>query len=230
MTYKRNFTIILTFIVCLPVLVSLAFAQQASGEATPTSSNTVILDEADGLSPKVLSLAITAYNNAQKEGVDIKKPVLTIIDYSMPSDQKRLWVIDLQQNKVMLNILVAHGKNSGYMNATKFSNKPSSLETSIGLFETEGTYYGHDGYSMRIKGLDKGFNDNAESRNIVIHGAAYVSKDFAKKYGRVGNSWGCPAVNLAVVHQFIDTIKNGSLIFSYYPDPNLLSKSQLLQV
>ncbi len=192
-------------------------------------SKSKILKEAHNLKPEVLSLALKAYTNAEKSGVGVNKHLLTVIDYSMPSAKKRMWVIDLNNSHVLMNLLVAHGKNTGWKDAKKFSNTPQSRETSLGLFETEQTYSGHNGYSLRLKGLDQGFNNNAESRAIVVHGAPYVSDAFAKQYNRVGNSWGCPAVDKKYSSQLINTIKGGSLLFAYYPDPTFLSHSIYLQ-
>lgn len=180
------------------------------------------------IKPQVLALAIKAYQNAKAEGVRLEKPVLTIIDYSLPSNQKRLWVLDLAENRVLFNTLVAHGKNSGEVYSTKFSNSFGSQESSIGTYVTEGTYFGHRGYTLRIKGLEKGFNDRAEPRRIVIHGAWYVSDAIARMHGGVGRSWGCPAVDEKLAAPVINTIKDGSLVFAYYPDKNWLQHSHIL--
>jgi len=182
---------------------------------------------ARGLERKVLHLALEADRNARKQGRG-KKNILTIIDYSLPSTKKRLWVIDLAQGKVLFHELVAHGKGSGNNRARNFSNQPDSLASSLGLYETIGTYNGKHGYSLKLKGLEKGFNDKAEDRAIVFHGAWYASRAFADKYGRLGRSWGCPALDKRVVRKVIDTIKNGSLVFIYYPDRNWLSGSRFL--
>lgn len=196
--------------------------------AQASTNQSQILSQANNLNPKVLSLALTAYNNAQKQGVSVKKHVLTVIDYSQPSKDQRMYVIDLDHNKLLMNLRVAQGKGTGWMKAEHFSNVPQSKQSSLGLFETEHTYIGKHGLSLRLKGLDQGFNSNAESRAIVVHSAPYVSEDFANKYNRVGNSFGCPAVDKKYSNQLIDTIKDGSLIFSYYPDSNFLSHSQYL--
>lgn len=187
-----------------------------------------VLSHTKNLKPQVLKLALKAYTHARAQGLD-KQGIVTIIDYSLPSYMKRLWVIDVQHKKVLFHTLVAHGKGSGDISPTVFSNKPQSLASSIGVFLTANPYQGHFGLAMRLKGLEKGFNDHAFARAIVIHSAWYVSEDFNKKYGRIGRSWGCPALNESVIKPVIKTIKNGTLLFAYYPDPNWLKTSTFLQ-
>lgn len=187
-----------------------------------------ILSKAQTLDPKVLDLALTAYVCAKQYGYNDPRQVITIIDYTKSSIQKRLWVVDLQSKQILFNTLVAQGKGTGSFIARHFSNIPESKASSIGLFVTEQPYVGHDGLSLRIKGLDVGFNDKAESREIVIHGAWYVSEAFAKQMGRLGESWGCPAVSKDVVQPLIDTIKGGTLVFSYYPNQSWLNNSKFL--
>lgn len=152
-----------------------------------------ILAQASNINPSVLKLGLTAYLKARKQGLDDKQ-VLTIVDYSKPSNERRLWVVDLKNEKVLFNTWVAHGKNSGGATTTSFSNQPSSLKTSLGVFATRETYEGHNGLSLRVQGLEPGFNDNALRRDIVFHGAAYAGEDVAKSRGMLGRSWGCPAV------------------------------------
>ncbi len=187
-----------------------------------------LLGRARTLDPKVLDLALTAYLCAKQYGYNDPRQVITIIDYTKPTIEKRLWVVDLQTKQVLFNTLVAQGKGTGGFIARHFSNIPESKASSIGLFVTEEPYYGHDGLSLRIKGLDVGFNDRAESREIVIHGAWYVSEAFARQMGRLGESWGCPAVSKDVIKPLIDTIKEGTLVFSYYPNRDWLKDSKFL--
>lgn len=186
--------------------------------------------ETKELRPQVLQLAFKAYNCALRKGIKDDKQILTIIDYSLPSSIKRLWVLDLKNKTVLFNTLVAHGIMTGNKGgeAIHFSDQPHSLESSIGLFVTEETYCGHDGYSLKIKGLEKGFNDKAEQRHIIIHGAWYVSKNIIKKYGRIGRSWGCPALDEQVAKPIIDTIKDNTMLFAYFPNPKWLAKSTFL--
>ena len=168
-----------------------------------------------GLSPQVLRMALDAMASARARGVSGRDDLLTVIDYSLPSTRPRLWVLDLANGKVLFHELVAHGSGSGDNYATRFSNNDNSHQTSLGLFVTGGTYEGGNGYSLKLRGLDKGFNDRAEERHIVMHGAWYVSTEHARAQGRLGRSWGCPAVSERSARPVIDTIKGGSFVFSY---------------
>jgi len=168
-----------------------------------------------GLSPKVLRAALDAVSGARSRGISGRDNLLTVIDYSLPSSQPRLWVLDLAQEKVLFRELVAHGAGSGDLYATRFSNVNDSRQTSLGLFLTEGTYEGGNGYSLRLRGLEAGINDLAGMRNIVMHGAWYVSDDHIRQFGRIGRSWGCPALPAEEAPRVIDTIKGGTFIYSY---------------
>lgn len=160
-------------------------------------------------------MALDAVACARSRGVSGREDLLTIIDYSLPSTEPRLWVLDLTAGKVLFHELVAHGQRSGENMATRFSNVKDSRQTSLGLFLTGGTYMGGNGYSLKLRGLDAGINDRAEERHIVMHGAWYVSSEHARRQGRLGRSWGCPAVSKASARPVIDTIKGGSFVFSY---------------
>lgn len=179
------------------------------------------------LNPTVLKLALEAYNCAALSGVP-KRPLLTIIDYSLPSAAKRMWVFDLSRDKLLFNNLVAHGQGSGQAMSRYFSNQFDTHASSIGLYLTQNAYVGHDGFSLRLAGLDRGFNDKALSRDIVVHGASYVSDQMARSYNMIGRSWGCPAVPQPLAAPIINTIKGGSLIFAYYPDNKWLKSSRYL--
>lgn len=214
------------------ILVSVGLMVGLASEAalaSTASAATQILSEAPGLNANVLSLGLDAYLYAKKHGVAVKKSLLTIVDYSLPSSQKRLWVIDLKRGQVLNTLLVAQGKNTGYTQAKYFSNQDSSLKSSIGVFLTGDQYYGKHGKSMRLNGLDKGYNDHARQRGIVVHAASYVTEAYVQAHGRVGNSWGCLAVDPAISSQLIDELKGGSLIFSYYPDENYLAYAPFLK-
>jgi hypothetical protein len=180
--------------------------------------------KAPKLNKKVLKLALAAYNNASAKGT-VKKPVLTVIDYSLPSSKQRMWVFDLRTEKLLYHTYVAHGMNSGMTTPHHFSNKSSSKETSLGTFVTRDTYMGSKGLSLNLDGLEKGFNDNAYNRRVVVHGAWYVEPDFIKKTGRAGRSWGCPSIAKTLAKPVINTIKNGSVLFAYYPDNYYLAHS-----
>jgi hypothetical protein len=173
------------------------------------------LPEVAGLSPEVLRLALDAKECAQAQGASGRDDLLTVIDYSLPSTEKRLWVLDLAKGEVLFHELVAHGQGSGDNYATRFSNTNDSHQTSLGLFVTGGTYHGGNGYSLRLKGLSGDLNDRAEARHIVMHGAWYVSDEHARRQGRLGRSWGCPALSQEIAPTVIDTIKGGSFVFSY---------------
>src|SRR5688572_12462062 len=176
----------------------------------------------------VLELALGAASCAVKSGAVERPRTLTVIDYSKPSSQKRLWVYDLATHELLYEELVAHGQGSGANVATEFSNTPDSHQTSLGLFVTEETYVGRNGYSLRLDGLDKGMNDRARQRAIVMHGAPYVNPAFVKSNGRLGRSHGCPAVSDVVARELIDRVKGGGLVFAYYPDAEWLKTSRYL--
>lgn len=180
--------------------------------------------KAPELNKKALKLALVAYKKASTKG-SVKKPLLTIIDYSLPSSRQRMWVFDLKKEKLLYHTYVAHGRNSGSDTPHHFSNAASSKETSLGTFVTKGTYMGSKGLSLNLQGLEKGINDNAFNRRVVIHGAWYVEPDFIKKTGHAGRSWGCPSVAQTLAKPLINTIKNGSVVFAYYPDKYYLAHS-----
>lgn len=179
--------------------------------------------------PAVFDLAIGAAACAVKSGVVETPATLTVIDYSLPSTAKRMWVYDLNSRALVYEELVAHGEGSGANFAREFSNTPDSHQTSLGLFVTDQAYVGKNGYSLRMDGLDAGINDRARERAIVIHGAPYVSESFAKAQGRLGRSWGCPAVRDVIARSLIDRVKGGGLVFAYYPDPEFLAESKYVQ-
>ena len=176
----------------------------------------------------MFDLALAAASCALRSGDIENLSTLTVIDYSRPSTQKRLWVFDLKARSLRYEELVAHGSGSGGNVATTFSNEPETHQSSLGLFKTQDSYVGKNGYSLRLQGLDKGFNDRAYERAIVMHGAPYVSEDFARAQGRLGRSWGCPALRSGIAREVIDSVKGSGLIFAYYPDQRWLQSSEYL--
>ncbi|MEZ4886062.1 MAG: murein L,D-transpeptidase catalytic domain family protein [Chitinophagales bacterium] len=168
------------------------------------------------------------YNMIEKGQILANKSTLSIVDFSKPSYQKRLYVIDIKIRKVLHYTYVAHGKNTGLISADKFSNTQQSLQSSLGFYKTAETYEGKHGYSLRLDGLESGFNSNARSRAVVMHGADYVSSDFVQQHGRLGRSWGCPAVSRAESKPIINTIKGGNCLFIYKNQSTYLQKSRLL--
>lgn len=177
---------------------------------------------------EVLDLARRAYHCARSLG-EITRPVLTVIDYSRPSSEERMWVFDMTRGELAFRELVAHGRNSGDQLAHEFSNVIGSKQTSLGLFRTADTYYGKHGYSLNLVGLEQDVNHNALRRRIVIHGADYVGPDVLEEHGELGRSWGCPAVSDEVSRPLIEKIKNGSALFAYYPDLEWLDSSTFLR-
>ena len=176
----------------------------------------------------VFEMARGAASCAVRAG-DVKDPgTLTVIDYSKPSSERRLWVFDLKSHELVYEELVAHGQGSGANMATEFSNNDESHQTSLGLFVTGDTYSGKNGYSLRLDGLDDGVNDRARERAIVMHGAPYVSEAFVKANGRLGRSWGCPAIRNDIAREMIDRVKGGSLVFAYYPNAGWIRTSKYL--
>ena len=192
----------------------LALAQSDSGSAAPAGP--------------VLDLALSGYNLVVADSLVEPGALLAVIDYSLPSTEPRLFVIDPSDGTVLRSSLVAHGRESGQNMAERFSNEPGSKMSSLGFFVTEETYQGQHGYTMRLRGLEEGINDLAKDRLIVIHGAWYVSEDFIARHGRLGRSWGCPALPLESSRAIIDLIKDGACLFVYGTDPAYLENSRFL--
>lgn len=171
---------------------------------------------AERLNADVFKKALSGYLNLKSANkLGTQKDVLTVCDFSLPSSEKRMWIIDMDRKKVLLNELVAHGQGSGEVMATAFSNTDNSHQSSLGFYVTGDTYVGQHGTSLRLLGQDKGFNDAALARGIVVHGADYVNKGYAAANKRIGRSWGCPAVDQAISQKVINYIKGGSCLFIY---------------
>ena len=169
-----------------------------------------------GLRPGVFQAAVRAHERAVEQGLT-RSPILTVIDYGLPSRERRLWVLDLARGEVLAQELVAHGRATGGDLATRFSNRPGSAASSLGSFITGATYFGKHGLSLRLRGVDRGINDRAEARAIVVHGADYVSEASVQALGRLGRSLGCPALGTAVAPRIIGLIRGGTLLYAYHP-------------
>ncbi|WP_447934221.1 murein L,D-transpeptidase catalytic domain family protein [Stenotrophomonas lactitubi] len=178
---------------------------------------------------RVLQLAAHAMRCAlQRPELGVSGERLSVIDYSRPSTEPRMWVFDLARQRLLFEEWVAHGRNSGENRTEHFSNRDGSFMSSLGAFTAQETYMGGNGYSLRLAGLEPGFNDRARARAIVIHGAPYVNPSTAQLQGRLGRSLGCPAVRLSVAKPLIDALRGGTMVFAYYPDQDWLKHSQLL--
>jgi L,D-transpeptidase catalytic domain len=181
-----------------------------------------------GLSKTAFEYAMKGYRYMRDRGWINRPGIMTICDFSQSSRRKRLYVVDLRSYRVVLNTYVAHGKNSGGEYANSFSNTPESNKSSLGFYLTSATYYGNCGYSLRLKGFDRGFNDNAYDRDIVMHGSDYVGEDYLRNSNAMGRSFGCPAVPAKYHKKIIDFIKNGSCLFIYHPSKQYLRKSRII--
>ncbi|MBD9468119.1 murein L,D-transpeptidase catalytic domain family protein [Pseudoxanthomonas sp. PXM01] len=216
---------------CLAV-AGLAAAGAAHAESPSSIASERLVERlhraAPSLDRDVLSMAARAMTCSIRRGEPVPMRRLSVIDYSLPSTQPRLWVFDLEGARLLFEERVAHGRNTGENLATRFSNATGSYMSSLGAFVTQESYRGANGYSLRLQGLEPGFNDKARERAIVIHGAPYVSEALVSAQGRLGRSLGCPAVRAAVAQPLIDSIRGGSFLFAYYPDPAWLKQSRLL--
>lgn len=199
--------------------VGTALALQAKADDA-----TIIAELAPNIRPSVIKEAVNAMKCAQSHGVGVDAHRLAIIDYTLPSRDKRMWVVDIEAQKLLFEEHVAHGQKSGFDVPTDFSDRNGSHQTSLGLYLTDATYQGGNGYSLKLHGLSKGFNESAMHRKIVMHGAPYVNPIAAKSMGRLGRSWGCPAVRVSIARPMIDALKEGNFIYSYGPGTASLSR------
>jgi len=235
----KSFYLLVSSIVIGLLHLPFAFAKSATGAkffyhppADSSSKNNpasaplvpVIKSVYDSLQLNLKGLSQQAFDYAKKgftilidEGKFLNDSIISIIDFSQSSSMKRLFIIDLKHYKILFNTLVAHGKNTGREWATSFSNQISSNQSSPGFYITKETYQGKHGLTLKLDGLERGINDNAYERAIVLHGASYVSEDIVKAQGYIGRSWGCPAVPEQVSTPIINTIKNGTCLFIYHP-------------
>jgi len=213
----------------IPIVNSARFAEFESGKLVVDDIYSLVKLADIGLGRTVFELAIKGLKKLESKGKLQNPTIVTIADYSQSSNKKRLYVIDLQNKKLLFNTYVAHGRNTGEEYAKSFSNKEGSLKSSLGFFITEHPIIGsHTGFSLMIDGVEKGFNDNAVKRAIIVHGADYATENYIKKYGRLGRSWGCPALPADLNKLIIETIKGGTCLFIYNPDNNYICRSSLL--
>jgi L,D-transpeptidase catalytic domain len=236
----RGFYLLVSSVVIGLLHLPFAFAKSANGNKlfhtkvpadstekinpTPISPAPAVKSVYDSLQLNLRGLSAEAYAFAKaglqklvEEGKLLNDSIISIIDFSLPSNQKRLFVLDLKKYKVLFNTLVAHGRNTGREWAVAFSNQGESYKSSPGFYITRETYEGKNGYSLKLAGIEKGINDQAFDRGIVVHGAEYVSQDLANAQGYIGRSQGCPAVPVQVSRPLINTIKNGTCLFIYHP-------------
>lgn len=215
------------------------FAFDADSASLVLSEEETLMEEANslylemdleslGLSREAFEYAWKGYNHMLENGILDKQDILSICDFSQSSSNKRLYVLDVENRTVLINTYVAHGKNSGAEFARYFSNTPRSNKSSLGFYITKNTYHGKYGLALKIAGLERGINDKAYSRNIVIHGSDYVGGKFMERNNFNGRSFGCPAVPRKVSAEVINTIKEGSCLFIYYPSDSYVKKSAII--
>jgi hypothetical protein len=245
-------SILLTTAFCLSVAFALVPVAQAGSKTADNRNTTTVIETVSenearensvlamakdlyhaldledlGLSFSALEYAFKGYEYLKEQGYLNNDNILTVIDFSQSSRKKRMYIIDMEAKKLLVNTYVAHGRNSGLDYATKFSNKLESLQSSLGFYVTKGTYMGKHGLSLRLSGKDKGFNDMAEPRAVVVHGADYIGSHRSKASYN-GRSFGCPAVPSAESKKIINLIKDGSCMFIYHPSENYFNKSKIL--
>jgi hypothetical protein len=219
----KSFRLLRSFCCVSLVLLFTLPSARAMSRGHPQSLDRILTRLAPNADPTALRLAAEALSCAAPDASR-----LAVIDYSLPSTEPRLWVFDLVRKRLLFKELVSHGRGSGDALAHAFSNEPESHQSSLGLFRTLDSYYGRNGYSLRLQGLEPGINDLAYERAIVIHGADYVSESFIERTGRLGRSLGCPAVRPEVTRRLIDVLKDDQYLFAYYPDRKWLQRSAFL--
>ena len=230
--FSRVFTIAFTLLVSFSFIGSFALSSgkkfsfiapilKDSTDTIPVlSESNSIYDKLNlgikGLSRSAFDYALSGFEKLKATGKLRRENILTIIDFTKPSNQKRLFVIDVASLKLLFNSYVAHGQNSGKEMAESFSNNNESYQSSLGFYVTADTYAGKNGYSMHLNGVEKGFNDHAYARAIVMHGADYATENFVQANGYLGRSWGCPALPLNLVFEILPVISDGCLVYAYF--------------
>ena len=225
--FIKNFvslTLGLGILICVLIPFSPAFGYPVP-EATALY-NTLDHQEYERPQFDIFQRALAGYLALQQYGNVSTKKILTIIDFRKSSNEKRLWVIDLEKKKILFHSLTAHGRNTGNLFAENFSNTPDSNQSSLGFYITGEKYIGKHGVSLKLHGVEEVINDLAESRAIVMHGADYVSESYIKKYGRLGRSFGCPAVPMGLHEKLIPILAGGTCLFIFYPDARYLAKTK----
>lgn len=233
-----------TRIIFYTVLVSISFSFKAFNN-TPNSSTASdnravkwnnyvsslygsLSGEKAGLKYEVFQKALVGYYNLKNQNKLSSKNLLTIVDFSLPSNKKRLWIVNIETKSVLYNSLVSHGRNTGTTLAKNFSNQPETYKSSLGFYVTGKTYHGKHDLSLRLIGMDASFNDKAFERAIVMHGAKYVSESWIKQNGMLGRSHGCPAIPMEITKEVIPLLADGTCLFLYSPDKDYTTKSALL--
>lgn len=230
--WTQRFLVKFSLLLALMLPVSFGYTKSIENPVTPRYSVVNDLSKSmpkdlKNMNPHVLRMALKAFEKAKAMGL-ADKSLLTIVDYTLPSTQKRFWVVDLNQKKVIYHTFVAHGKGSGAHYPKRFGDNPGSHQSVVGVFITGDVYQGRHGVSLKLHGLEKGINDKALSRKIVVHGANYVNEAMIQRTGQIGLSWGCFALDSKLAHPVIHTIKDGSMVFAYYPDDKWLKQSKYL--
>lgn len=221
--------IVYVLFLLIPAVIEARITDFSSAEIVENDVYTFVRLADTGLSRDVFNLAIKGLKKLDINGKLQNPSIITIADYSQSSNNKRLYVIDLKNKKLLFNTYVAHGRNTGEEFAKSFSNKEGSFKSSLGFYVTEHPIIGsHTGFSLQIDGVEKGFNDHAVQRAIIIHGAEYATEKFIKKYGRLGRSYGCPSLPPEMNKIIIETIQGGTCLFLYNPDKDYMTNSALL--
>lgn len=224
----RKIFLIITLMVFYPVLDT-AVSEEPSAKEVKTDIYSFLNLSQLGLSYEAYQLAFKGFNKLKSDGKLLNSSILTIIDFSQSSNNKRMYVLDLYKKVLLYNTYVAHGKNTGDEFAEKFSNIPGTFQSSLGFYITENMAIGPKvGLSLILKGLEKGFNDKARDREIIIHGADYATEDFIQQHGRLGRSFGCPSLPPDLIKPVAETIKDGTCLFIYKHDDNYIHKSAVL--
>ncbi|MEO6684167.1 MAG: murein L,D-transpeptidase catalytic domain family protein [Ginsengibacter sp.] len=244
-SFKNLFLVLIPFLLFLihlpfvsanvkPItMVDLKDAEKMHTMSSEISSNAFLYESLDlqslGLSEDAFEYALKGYEFLKNSGKLENDDILSIVDFSLPSSKKRLFVLDMENGQLLYHTFVAHGRNSGREFANQFSNRPESFKSSLGFYVTKNTYFGKHGFSLRLEGKEKGINDNAMKRAIVMHSADYVDKKLISSQGYIGRSLGCPALPREVYKPIINKIKDGSCLFIYSPG-NYAEKSPVLQL